>query len=152
MSSSHIDSGLLLSALVLVGIGVVMSYSTTAPLSIDQTIPPLFVQHMTALAIGLITATAAACVPLVIWHRMALPSWLLGVVRMLATFLFGVEVNGAQRWLEIPGTGFRFQPVEPVKFATLLAVAAVVAPQDGRAQLSRGEVRFGDSIAAILPA
>ena len=150
MSSSHIDSGLLLSALVLVGIGVVMSYSTTAPLSIDQTIPPLFVQHMTALVIGLTTATAAAFVPLVIWHRIALPIWLLGVVMMLATFLFGVEVNGAQRWLEIPGTGFRFQPVEPVKFATLLAVAAVVAPQDGRAQLSRG--RALASVGIALPA
>ena len=150
ISHSHIDSGLLLSALVLVGIGVVMSYSTTAPLSIDQTIPPLFVHHMTALAIGLITATAAAFVPLVMWHRIALPIWILGVLMLFATFLFGVEVNGAQRWLAIPGTGIRFQPVEPVKFATLLAVAAIIAPQDGRTQLSRG--RALAAIGAALPA
>lgn len=150
IASSHIDSGLMLSALVLVGLGVVMSYSTTAPLSINQTIPPLFVQHMTALAIGLTAATAAAFVPLVVWHRIAIPLWFLGVLILLATFLFGVEVNGAQRWLEIPGTEFRFQPVEPVKFATLLAVAAIIAPQDGRAQLSRGRALSGFGIA--LPA
>jgi cell division protein FtsW len=150
MSNAHIDSGLLLSALVLVGIGVVMSYSTTSALSIDATIPPLFLHHMAALAIGLATATAAAFVPIVMWHRIALPIWILGVLLLFATFLFGVEVNGAQRWLAVPGTDFRFQPVEPVKFATLLAVAAVIAPQDGRTQLSRGRALAAVGIA--LPA
>lgn len=150
MSSTSIDSGLLLSALVLVGIGVVMSYSTTAPLSIERYIPPLFVHHVTALAIGLATATAAAFIPVILWQRIALPIWIVGVVLLVATFLFGVEVNGAQRWLSIPGLGFRFQPVEPVKFATLLAVAAIVAPPDGRASLSRGRVLV--ALAAALPA
>ncbi|MCP5042404.1 MAG: putative lipid II flippase FtsW [bacterium] len=145
-----IDSGLLLSATVLIGFGVVMSYSTTAPLSIDDTIPPLFVHHVTALAIGLLAATAAAFVPVVFWHRMAIPIWVLGVALLAATFFFGVEVNGAQRWLPIPGLGFRFQPVEPVKFATLVAVAAIVAPHDGRAQLSRERTLAAAGVA--LPA
>ncbi len=147
-STTSIDSGLLLSALVLVGIGVVMSYSTTAPLAIEQRIPPLFVHHMTALAIGLATATAAAFIPVVLWHRIALPIWFVGVMLLFATFLIGVEVNGAQRWLSIPGFGIRFQPVEPVKFATLLAVAAIIAPQDGRAQLSRARALMAAGAAA----
>ncbi|MDP6978405.1 MAG: putative lipid II flippase FtsW [Myxococcota bacterium] len=138
-SESHtgIDSDLLISASVLIGFGVVMSYSTTAPLSIERTIPPLFVDHVSALAVGVLAATAAACMPLVFWYRIAFPIWFVGVLLLMATFFFGVEVNGAQRWLPIPGLGFRFQPVEPVKFATLIAVAAVVAPQDGRTPLSR---------------
>ncbi len=150
-SSSHtnIDSGLLVSALTLIGIGVVMSYSTTAPLSIEQHIPPLFVHHLSALAIGLTTATAAVFVPVALWRRIALPIGIVGIVLMAATFALGVEVNGAQRWLSVPGTGFRFQPVEPVKFATLLAVAAIIAPQDGRTQLNRGRV-FA-AIAVALP-
>jgi cell division protein FtsW len=136
--NTGMDTGLLVSALVLIGFGVVMSYSTTAPLSINQAIPPLFINHISALSIGLLAATAAAFIPVKLWHRAALPVWLVGVLLLLATFLFGVEVNGAQRWLPLPGLGFRFQPVEPVKFATLLAVAAIIAPQDGRSQLSRG--------------
>lgn len=146
-SNASIDSGLLLSALVLIGLGVVMSYSTTAPLSINQAIPPLFVNHMSALAVGLMAATAAAFVPLSIWHRIALPVWFVGVLLLFATFLFGVEVNGAQRWLTIPGLDFRFQPVEPVKFATVLAVAAVIAPQDGRTGLSRGRALMAAAVA-----
>ena len=149
-SNTSIDSGLLLSALVLIGMGVVMSYSTTAPLSINQAIPPLFINHMSALAVGLVAATAAAFVPLEVWHRIAMPVWFVGVVLLFATFLFGVEVNGAQRWLTIPGLDFRFQPVEPVKFGTVLAVAAVIAPQDGRAGLSRGRVLVAAGVA--LPA
>ncbi len=146
-SHTGIDSGLLISAAVLIGFGVVMSYSTTAPLSIERTIPPLFVDHVSALAIGVLAATAAACMPVVFWYRIAFPIWLIGVLLLLATFLFGVEVNGAQRWLPIPGLGFRFQPVEPVKFATLIAVAAVVAPQDGRTRLSRGRALIGAGMA-----
>ncbi|MBW1882830.1 MAG: putative lipid II flippase FtsW [Deltaproteobacteria bacterium] len=148
ISTTSIDSGLLLSALVLVGVGVVMSYSTTAPLAMEQRIPPLFLHHMTALTIGLATATAAAFVPVVLWHRIAMPIWFVGVTLLFATFLFGVEVNGAQRWLSIPGLGVRFQPVEPVKFATLLAVAAIIAPQDGRAQLSRARALLAIGAAA----
>ncbi|MBW2294196.1 MAG: FtsW/RodA/SpoVE family cell cycle protein, partial [Deltaproteobacteria bacterium] len=148
ISTTSIDSGLLLSALVLVGVGVVMSYSTTAPLAMEQRIPPLFLHHMTALTIGLATATAAAFVPVVLWHRIAMPIWFVGVTLLFATFLFGVEVNGAQRWLSIPGLGVRFQPVEPVKFATLLAVAAIIAPQDGRAQLSRARALMAIGAAA----
>ena len=64
------------------------------------------------------------------------------------TWLVGVEVNGAQRWLSIPVLGIRFQPVEPVKFATLLAVAAIIAPQDGRAQLSRARALIAMGAAA----
>ena len=146
-SNTSIDSGLLLSALVLIGMGVVMSYSTTAPLSINRAIPPLFVDHLTALAIGLAAATCAAFTPLAVWHRIAIPMWIAGVLLLVATFLFGVEVNGAQRWLTIPGLGFRFQPVEPVKFATLLAVAAVIAPQDSRTGLSRGRALMAVGIA-----
>jgi len=143
-----IDSGLLLSATVLIGFGVVMSYSTTAPLSINQTIPPLFLHHMGALSLGLLAAVAAAFAPAMFWHRIALPLWLIGIGLLAATFLVGVEVNGAQRWLSLPGVSFRFQPVEPVKFATLIAVAAIVAPQDGRAQLARGRALAALAVAA----
>ncbi len=147
-SHAGIDSGLLISAAVLIGFGVVMSYSTTAPLSIDRTIPPLFVHHVSALAVGVLAATVAACMPVVFWHRIAFPVWLVGVLLLAGTFLFGVEVNGAQRWLPVPGFDFRFQPVEPVKLATLIAVAAVVAPQDGRTPLSQGRALLAVGMAA----
>ena len=135
---ARIDSGLLISAGALIGVGVVMSYSTTAPLASNRAIPPLFVQHLVALAIGLAAATGAAFVPVTLWQRIALPAWFVGVLLLAATALFGAEVNGAQRWLSIPGLGLRFQPVEPAKFATLLAITAIISPREGHTELNRG--------------
>ncbi|MFP6604954.1 MAG: FtsW/RodA/SpoVE family cell cycle protein, partial [Myxococcota bacterium] len=96
-------------------------------------IPPLFRQHLLALAAGLAAMAAAAAVPLRLWQRLALPLWIAGVVLLVLTHWIGSDVNGARRWLEL---GIRFQPVEVVKFTTLLVVVAAVAPRDGRRDLS----------------
>jgi cell division protein FtsW len=132
-----LDGGLVASAGILITVGVVMSYSTTAPLALGDRLPPLFLNHLAALALGLCAAFVAALLPIVAWHRLALPLWFVGVALLIATTFLGVEVNGARRWLDLPGLPFRFQPVELAKCATLLAVASVVAPRDGRGELSR---------------
>jgi cell division protein FtsW len=44
---------------------------------------------------------------------------------LLATAIGGTEVNGAQRWLAVPGLGLRLQAAEYVKWATVLAIASV---------------------------
>jgi cell division protein FtsW len=129
----HLDAGVSLSAAALISLGIVMSYSTTAPLDIEVPIPPLFRQHLLALAIGGIGLGIAMWIPLRVWQRLALPLWALGVLLLVLTHVIGIEANGAQRWLDL---GVRFQPVEIVKFSTLLAVAAAVAPRDGRRDLS----------------
>ena len=129
----HLDAGVGAAAIVLVSIGVVMSYSTTAALDMEVTIPPLFRQHLLALALGLVAMTIAMWVPLRLWRRLALPIWAISTLMLALTHWFGIEANGAQRWLDL---GVRFQPVEIAKFATLLVVAAAVAPRDGRNDLS----------------
>lgn len=142
-----LDGGVTLSALLLLGTGLVMSYSSTAPLALDHTLPPLFIDHVKALAVGGIACFAAIYAPLHAFRALAIPFWCIAVLLLAATDLFGVEVNGAQRWLAIPGAGFRFQPVEIVKLATLLAVAAVVARREGRSELSPR--RAGAAIAIV---
>jgi cell division protein FtsW len=135
-SWAGLDGGILMAAVVLILLGVVMSYSTTAPLAIEQPLPPLFVRHLLALVLGLGLAALAASLPLVAWRRLAIPFYGVGVGLLVVNAIFGVEVNGAQRWLPIPGLGFRFQPAEVAKCGTLLAVAAVIATRDGHRELS----------------
>ncbi len=130
------DTGVLFSVLLLASLGMVMSYSTTATLDLDQSLPPLFLRHIGALALGLGIAVAIMWTPIDKWRRAALPLWLISMVLLVLVEFFGVKVNGAQRWLEIPGLGFRFQPVELCKLTTLLLVAAVVARRDGHEELS----------------
>jgi len=135
-AAAAVDGGVLVSAGLLIGVGIVMSYSATAPLDLGSRVPALFLKQLLALAIGLGAAAAVAALPLRVWRALALPAWAVGVVLLGLTALVGVEVNGAQRWLEVPGLGTRFQPVEPVKCATLLAVVSLVARRDGRHELS----------------
>jgi cell division protein FtsW len=70
---------------------------------------------------------------------------------LVATLFAGVRVNGAQRWLPIPGTGITFQAAELAKLATVMAVAVVLSRRDGHAPVPAS--RFGIAIAlAALPA
>jgi cell division protein FtsW len=144
----HLDGGVSVAAIALISLGVVMSYSTTAPLDIDVTIPPLFRQHMLALAVGAASLALAMTVPLRLWQRLAIPIWGFGMVLLVLTAVIGVEANGAQRWLDL---GFRFQPVEIVKFATLLVVSAAVAPRDGRRDLSNRRMGLALGLFTLPP-
>ena len=113
-------------------LGVVMSYSATAALSLDTKVPPLFFDHLSGLILGLAAGTGAYFLPATALRRMAIPFWLFTLVLLFSTLAFGVEVNGAQRWLEIPGLQLRFQPGEPATFATLIALASWLSRKDDR--------------------
>ena len=130
------DTGVVISVLLLASMGMVMSYSITATLALDHSIPPLFLAHLGALGVGILIAGAIMWTPIDRWRQAALPLWLISLLLLVAVEFFGVEVNGAQRWLALPGLGFRFQPVEICKLTTLLLVAVVVARRDGHEELS----------------
>ena len=121
------DGALVTSALILTGIGMVMNYSTTAALEIGTVLPPLALRHTGGVAFALLCGAAAARLPLIAWERVALWLWAGTLALLAATLLFGIEANGARRWLAIPGLPFSVQAAEPARLATLLAVVTVVA-------------------------
>lgn len=51
---------------------------------------------------------------------------ILSVILLLCTFFFGVEVNGAKRWLRIPFIGFQFQTSDLVKILFVIYLASVL--------------------------
>jgi cell division protein FtsW len=144
----YLDAGVGSAAVALISLGIVMSYSTTAPLDMELRIPPLFRQHLVALSIGLAAMLAAVSTPLRVWRRLALPLWAVSIALLVLTHVFGAEANGAKRWLDL---GIRFQPVEIAKFATLLVVAAAVAPRDGRKDLSNRRAGLALGIFTLPP-
>ncbi|HBZ72415.1 MAG TPA: putative lipid II flippase FtsW, partial [Deltaproteobacteria bacterium] len=125
------DGSILSAAAILTGIGIVMVYSITAPLSEGSPVPAFFVRHLEGIAGGIVCAAVAFRLPLSSWRRMALPAWGISVALLVLTQAIGVRTNGAQRWLVIPGTGVTFQPVELAKLATLLVVAQLLARNEG---------------------
>jgi cell division protein FtsW len=144
-----VDGAVAVAGLFLLGFGVVMSYSATAPLDLEQRLPPLFLKHLVAAVGGLAVAALAMHVPLSAWRRSAFALWLIGVLLLVATALFGVEVNGARRWLALPGGAFRFQPSELTRCFTLLAVAALLARRDGRQEVDSRRTAVAAGLAGV---
>jgi cell division protein FtsW len=125
-------ASLAMSVVLLASIGAVAVFSATAPLALDQALPPHFLRHALAALLGGGLVVAAARIPLAIWHRAALPLWAVSVLLLAATLAVGLAGGGATRWLAVPVIGFAFQPVELAKLATVLAVAALLGRRDGR--------------------
>ncbi len=126
-----IHRGVLAAVALLVSIGIVMVYSTTAHFAPESLVPPHLVRHLGGIAGGLVLALVAFRLPLARLRRLAIPLWAITVLLLGITLVVGTRVNGAQRWLTIPGLG-GFQPAEFAKLATVLAVSAVLSRSSGR--------------------
>ncbi len=123
----QLDGGLVVPATLLAGFGIVMVYSASAAQSLDEALPPQFARHVLAIALAVGCAAGASRVPLAVWNRIAFPLWIACGLGLLATLAFGVEVNGARRWLAIPGLSIHLQAGELAKWTTVLAVAAYLS-------------------------
>ncbi|MBL7825639.1 MAG: rod shape-determining protein RodA [Saprospiraceae bacterium] len=60
-----------------------------------------------------------------IWRTFSLPIYILTILLLPGTIIFGREVNGAQAWYQLGG--FTFQPSEVAKFGTCLAMAGFLS-------------------------
>jgi cell division protein FtsW len=136
---------LLLCAALLVGVGVVMNYSTTAAREIGAPLPMLAVRHWLGVLAGALAAALCARVPLGFWRRVALPGFGLCVLLLVATAVAGIEANGARRWLALPGVPIRIQPAEPTRLFLVLALSSVLA-----AAMHRGAPKPA-ALRAVLP-
>ncbi len=120
---------LLVSVALLISIGLLMIYSASSPLTPDRFLPDHFAKHLIAVSIGACLTFCTRKLPPRFWEKASLWIWCFAVLCLAITIFMGTTVNGAKRWLSVPGIGFRFQPGEIAKFATLLVVAHVLAQQ-----------------------
>ena len=112
---AHIDGPLLFITLAIMGVGMLTIHSATYDM-VDRT----FSQLMN-LAVALVIMWVISRVPPQKLMRFAIPLYVLGVVLLVAVFLFGIKVNGAKRWLSLGFT--RIQPSEIMKIAMPLMLA-----------------------------
>jgi len=112
---ARIDGSLLAVSLVLVVLGLATLYSASYenPARLRGQLGNI----MAALAVMWVVAR----VPPQTLMRFAWPSYVVGILLLIAVALFGETVNGARRWLHI-GL-FRFQPSEVMKLAAPLMLA-----------------------------
>jgi len=108
-----LDIPLLLTTLLLIGVGLAILYSATYPWA-----PELLRRQLLWLVFGLVGIAVLAMIDPAVWMRRWGWLYALNVLMLLMVDLFGAERKVAQRWLELPG-GFQ---VQPSVFAQLLLI------------------------------
>lgn len=117
---------LVLMILGLAALGIMVLFSAGSgeidPLTGQQVLnAQLSVAHAWRFGLLLVMALGLALVPLRLWATAAYPAYFAGVICLILVELFGVTVNGAERWLQLGP--IRIQPSELMKLAVPLALA-----------------------------
>lgn len=120
---------ILISAVLLGGFGLLMTFSATAVSNIAAEQNPYlsFVRSFLIIAGSALIAAVAAIMPGELWKKLAPLIFVTSVLLQLAVIPFGLEGGGNQNWLPIPGTNQVFQPSEFLKLGTCLFLAMVLS-------------------------
>lgn len=117
-----LDYPLLFSALVLLGLGLVMVASASLHRISDA---PFYYmnRHLVAIGLGLLGALVIARIPVALWERSGTLLYFTGLLLLILVLLPGVgrEANGATRW--IPLGAFNLQSSEFMKLFMVIYIA-----------------------------
>ncbi len=112
----HLDFPLMFVMLCISGYGLLILFS-----AVDQQPGPVIAQAV-KLGIATIVMIIMAQISPIFYLRIAPWLFVLGVILLGLTYLFGFEVNGSKRWLRIPGL-VSFQPSEIMKLVVPMILA-----------------------------
>jgi cell division protein FtsW len=119
------DFILLFVALGLVGVGIVMVYSTSAIIAGDRFGDSYYFLKRQAIygGVGFILMIVMMFIPYRLLQRFAYPIFILSVLFLIAVLIPGIghRAGGAMRWLKIGG--FTFQPSEFAKLGLIIFLA-----------------------------
>lgn len=120
------DYGLLIIVLILVIIGLIILYSTSAyngRVKFNDSFYYLKKQAF-ATSLGLALMYAMANIDYHVWQRFAIPAYIVAILLSVAVLLVGDEYNGSKRWLSFGPLSF--QPSEFAKIAVILFLANMI--------------------------
>jgi cell division protein FtsW len=130
----RIDFFLLIVALALVGVGIVMVYSTSAIIAGDRFGDPYyFLKRQGVYAgIGFVLMILMMFVPYGILKKFAYPILILCILFLIAVLIPGIghRAGGSMRWLKIQS--FSFQPSEFAKLGLVIFLAYFLTKKDER--------------------
>ena len=120
------DYGLMLSVMLLVGVGLVLLYSTSAYNGQVKFHDSFYYlkKQVFATILGLVMMFWVAGIDYHVWQQFAAVCYLAAVGLSIAVMLFGKEYNGSKRWLSLGP--FSFQPSEFAKVALIIFLSWIV--------------------------
>jgi len=127
--SPGMDKPFLLLTLLLLLIGVVMVFSASFASAYYESGEPLriFQRQLVFAVIGTAMMIVVSYVRVKTISRWSTHLLLISIAMLILVLIVGIRVNGAKRWLGIPGdyTSLRFQPSEIAKLAVVLSFAQI---------------------------
>ncbi len=134
MRAKRADPIILLLVISLLGLGLMMVYSSSAILALEYYGDPYHYLKRQALwaGLGLLAVFTLMRVDYRIFSRLAYPILVLSLLLLVLVFVpgLGKEVGGARRWLRLGS--FSFQPAEFAKFALVIFLASFMAKKGER--------------------
>ena len=124
------------STLLLLAVGLMMVLSTSSAYDLDIGAPPysMFEKQLLGALAGLVMMWLASKAPPRVFRAFAYPLLLAAVLGLVLVLLFGREVEGAKRWLDVAGN--EVQPSEFAKLALVLWGADLLARKEKLGQLT----------------
>lgn len=135
---SFSDYTLLFIVLFLLAFGLVMLYSTSAydaNLTYNDS-TYLFRKQIFSTLAGLVVLFVVSHLPYHIWERFAVIGYGVSVALVLLIIPFGIEANGAKRWLRV--FGISLQPAEVAKLAMILFLAYLICKMGRNIRTMKG--------------
>ena len=125
--NNPIDFTLLITIILLIGIGLVMVLSASSPsaLAISGDSYKYFNKQLLFAVLGVIAMMAISKIDYRFYQKFYKHAWWLSAALLVAVKLIGKNVNGAQRWIYITET-LSFQPSEIVKFLVIVFYAGIL--------------------------
>lgn len=128
--AGQIDFSLFIAIIIICAFGLVMVFSASYYYAQDQNMDNGYYylkNQAMFFALGLVMLFVLTKIDYHRWEKLKVIALVAVVVLMLAVVFFGVERNGAKRWLEIKSLGLSFQPSEMAKFVLVLYMAAFMS-------------------------
>ena len=119
-----IDIPLLISAVLLVGIGIIMVFSSSYTYALSNTGDGAhyFKRVLMWSGLGMVVLFIFSACPYRLWRKLSSLLMLISIILLVVVLTpAGKEVNNAQRWLQFGG--FSFMPSEVAKFAMIIYMA-----------------------------
>jgi len=138
------DYWLLLIATVLIGLGLIVLYAISPGLAIQKHVSDNYYvnKQMISIVLGIGAFIAFANIPVGYWRKLQTPLLAAAFLAAVAVRLFGEQVNGAYRWIQVGGVSF--QAAELIKFALLIWLASFLVER-------RREGTLGDLNKTLKP-
>ena len=125
--NNPIDFTLLITIILLLGMGLVMVLSASSPSALAETGDSyrFFNKQLIFAVLGIFAMMAISKIDYRFYQKFYKQAWWISAALLVAVKLIGKTLNGAQRWIYITKT-LSFQPSEIVKFLVIIFYAGIL--------------------------